>query len=223
MPIRETPRSLSPASKSLRAISTHTRPALKTSASIPGSNSGGSRAAQAISRVPRMTVSTCCACCVGNAMRAYSASPRTPTTRISTVSGHGEGARISSSRVGIATAAVASLARSTQALPGHHVGHATKSALPLLIMGERLEELALTEIGPQRVGDVDLAIRALPQKEVGDPHLAAGADEQIGVWNIGRGQIAPEQRFVDAFRVELSLLYVACQLAGGVYDFIASA
>src|SRR5437867_8694692 len=103
------------------------------------------------------------------------------------------------SRAGIATAAVANLARSTQPFPLHLLGDATESSLALLILRERLEELGFPKIRPQRLGDVDLGVGALPQKEVRDAHFAAGADEQIGIRNTDCGERAAERGRIDRF------------------------
>ena len=54
-------------------------------------------------------------------------------------------------------------------------------ALALLVVGHRLQQVAAPEVGPQHVGDPDLRVGDLPEQEVADAHLAAGADEQVGV------------------------------------------
>src|SRR5262245_53728338 len=90
---------------------------------------------------------------------------------------------------GIATAAVTSLVLS---MPGPYApttssagggtqrglglrGSQSEAALALLVEAEGLHELALAEIGPQRLGNVDLRVRELPEVEVAHPHLAARA------------------------------------------------
>src|SRR6185436_1051451 len=64
-------------------------------------------------------------------------------------------------RVGIADPAVAPLAR--------------------LEVDDRLEEMPPAKIGPQHLGHVNLGVGDLPEEEVRDAQLAAGADEQVGV------------------------------------------
>src|SRR5512141_2415684 len=54
------------------------------------------------------------------------------------------------------------------------------AAVPALKVDDRLVQVAAAEIGPERPGDVHLGVGDLPQKEVRYPHLAAGADEEIG-------------------------------------------
>src|SRR5262249_46935280 len=49
------------------------------------------------------------------------------------------------------------------------------------IIGDRLLQLRSAEIRPQRLGEDKLGIGALPQQEIADALLAAGADQQIGI------------------------------------------
>src|SRR4051794_30965827 len=53
------------------------------------------------------------------------------------------------------------------------------------------------EIGPQRVGEVELAVGELPEQEVADPLLAAGADEQIGLGRVAHGEVGGEIVLAD--------------------------
>ena len=63
---------------------------------------------------------------------------------------------------------------------------AAVAALALLVVEDRLEQVPAAEVGPQRVGDPDLGVGDLPEQEVADAHLAAGADQQIGIGLAGR-------------------------------------
>ena len=56
---------------------------------------------------------------------------------------------------------------------------------------------ALAEVRPQRVGDPDLGVGDLPEQEVADAHLAAGADQQIGIGLAGGVEEAGEALLVD--------------------------
>ena len=51
----------------------------------------------------------------------------------------------------------------------------------MLIRDERLVEFFLRKVGPERVAEVELTVRALPQKVIADALLPAGADEKIGI------------------------------------------
>src|SRR5579872_2300394 len=49
------------------------------------------------------------------------------------------------------------------------------------IIGDRLFEVGAAEIGPQRLGKDQLGIGALPEQEIADALLAAGADKKIRI------------------------------------------
>ena len=51
----------------------------------------------------------------------------------------------------------------------------------MLIRDERLVEFFLGKVGPERVAEVELAVRALPQKVIADALLSAGTDEKVGI------------------------------------------
>src|SRR5512145_3057187 len=85
-------------------------------------------------------------------------------------------------------------------------GDAAEASLPLLEEGERLEVLALAELRPHALADVDLGVGELPQEEVADAHLAAGADEQVRVGDAGGAQVLRDGAGGDAPRVELAAL-----------------
>ena len=42
-------------------------------------------------------------------------------------------------------------------------------------------EVIAIEVRPHPIGEIELGIGALPQQEIGEPLLAAGADQQIDV------------------------------------------
>src|SRR5215218_6738775 len=53
-------------------------------------------------------------------------------------------------------------------------------ALALCEVGQRRLERCVVEIRPERVGEIKLGVREIPQQEVADALLAAGAYEQVG-------------------------------------------
>src|SRR5215212_9434856 len=71
-------------------------------------------------------------------------------------------------------------------------------------MLDRGVELALVEIRPQRVAEVQLGVREVPQQEVADALLAAGADQQIGIRQAGEREVTAELCFVDVFRAQFA-------------------
>ena len=58
------------------------------------------------------------------------------------------------------------------------------------------------KVGPQRVGHPDLRVRDLPQQEVAHPHLAAGANQQIGIGLSGRVQELREAPLIEVRRMD---------------------
>src|SRR5216684_7598616 len=71
------------------------------------------------------------------------------------------------------------------------------AALARLKVDDRFEEIAAAKIGPEDFGDVDLRVGDLPEQEVRDAQLAAGADEEIGVVEVGGVEMIGEELLVD--------------------------
>ena len=57
----------------------------------------------------------------------------------------------------------------------------TEASLAALIESDGFDEIFLVELGPEFVGDHDFGICDFPEQEIADAHLAACADEQIGI------------------------------------------
>src|SRR6266404_3925815 len=95
-------------------------------------------------------------------------------------------------------------ARLSMVGPGKGVGdNCAKAPLALSIRLERVLEGLLVEVRPQAVGEVQLGVRALPQQEVAQAPLAAGANQQIHLGRRRQGMIdvrepRGEARTVDA-------------------------
>src|SRR5262245_28997114 len=53
--------------------------------------------------------------------------------------------------------------------------------LALLVRENRFEQVPASEVGPERLGYVDLRVRDLPQQVVADAHFAARANQQIRI------------------------------------------
>src|ERR1043165_2894292 len=106
-------------------------------------------------------------------------------------------------RVGIADPAVAPFAR--------------------LEVDDRLEEMPPAKIGPQHLGHVDLGVGDLPEEEVRDAQLAAGADEQVGVAGAGGVEVIGEEGLVDHGVAHLLLAQQGHDAVAGVDDLGAPA
>src|ERR671910_815883 len=75
-------------------------------------------------------------------------------------------------------------------------------------------ELLGGEVRPERIRDVELGVGDLPEQEVRDPQLPAGADYEVHLRCLGRVEVGGEGSLVDLLR-----LYTALHHApGGVYD-----
>ena len=86
--------------------------------------------------------------------------------------------------------------------PRHSTGPPTPVAARVGVGGQRALELLAVEVGPQLVREVQLRVGGLPQQEVGQPQLAAGADDQLRVLHVGRVQV-PAELLLPAARVAL--------------------
>src|SRR5690606_32418022 len=71
----------------------------------------------------------------------------------------------------------------------HLLAGTAETAFARTVRGNRLFERKLIEIGPQRVGEIQLRIGKLPEQEIADALLAAGADEQIGLRRVVHRQL----------------------------------
>ncbi len=64
-----------------------------------------------------------------------------------------------------------------------------KSSFAFLVCPDCFVQSFLPEIGPQCGCDKKLGVGDLPKKEVADAELAAGADQQLRIWDAGSLQI----------------------------------
>src|SRR5262252_2046175 len=90
-------------------------------------------------------------------------------------------------------------------------------------LGDRLLQMLLAEVRPQRVDEHQLGIGALPQQEIADPLLAAGADQQVRVGQTRRQKLALEQVLVDMVRRKPPARRLSGKAAGGLEDLGARA
>src|SRR5262245_20398317 len=108
----------------------------------------------------------------------------------------------------------------TSTLPTSHLAEAPRS---LLELGHRLIEIARSEVRPEHGRHQELRVRDLPQEKVRDSHLATGADQEIGIGNIG-GVESPAQLFLgDVLGLQLSSLDLPGQRTERVQELVAAA
>ena len=73
-------------------------------------------------------------------------------------------------------------------------------AVPALELADGLEQVLSAEVGPQHVGEHQLAVGQLPEQEVGDPELAGGADDQIRIGHVRLIEVPGDGPLVDLGR-----------------------
>src|SRR3989442_11986137 len=72
----------------------------------------------------------------------------------------------------------------------------SKPALSLPGGGKRLVDRRSIEVGPQRVGEIELRIRQLPEEKIADALLPSGAAEQVRLGPVAHPQRARQRRLV---------------------------
>src|ERR1700737_517284 len=88
-----------------------------------------------------------------------------------------------------------------------------------LVGGDRLVEVGIGEIGPERLGAVELGVRRLPEQKIAESHFAGGADHQVRI-----GQAPGVKVIRQAGILELGQVgALSRQLSDGVDDLLASA
>lgn len=67
-----------------------------------------------------------------------------------------------------------------------------KAALAAIVIGNGGSEIGFGKVGPKRGRENELGVGGLHQKEVADTGLAGGADHEVGIGEIGGGEVAGE-------------------------------
>src|SRR5512135_3807669 len=82
-------------------------------------------------------------------------------------------------------------------LPAGPAMDVAEAPVPFLIIHDGPEEMFPAEIRPEDGRDPDLRVGDLPEQEIRDPELAAGADEEVRVGNARGQKEAPEALLVE--------------------------
>ena len=77
---------------------------------------------------------------------------------------------------------------------------AAESSTPRRVLRQGRAQVALVEVGPELVDEDELRVGELPEQEVRDAQLAARADQQIGIGQLGRVEVRGEDVLVDLRR-----------------------
>src|SRR4051812_34131735 len=104
-----------------------------------------------------------------------------PTTRTRTTTA--VSTRVRSMSLAVREPASAGLRRGLRG--GQLLARAAEAALAAAEGGERFLERRGAEVRPERIGEVELRVRELPQEEIGDALLAARANEEIRLGRVG--------------------------------------
>src|SRR6266540_325647 len=101
--------------------------------------------------------------------------------------------------------------------------HPTEATLPAVKVGDRTIQLQRPEIGPQGGRDPQLGIGDLPEQEVRDAHLPAGADEEIGIGNSHGVERVTDVVLGDVLGGELAGPHLASESTERVEELVAAA
>src|ERR1700685_253680 len=100
--------------------------------------------------------------------------------------------------------AVQSLVRSTQAI-GRVGFDQTEAPFTHLVGGDRAQQIALAEVGPQGIGKIELCVRHLIEEEIRNAQLARSADEQIWILKAAGGELLRDRLLVGGRGVGAAL------------------
>src|SRR5207247_3782821 len=89
----------------------------------------------------------------------------------------------------------------------------SEATIPLLESAHGAQEVDLPERRPVNVAEVELAVRALPEQEPREPHLAARSNDQVGIGKVGRVEVPGESLLGDALDDRLEVLALLGLLA----------
>src|SRR5260370_108323 len=123
-----------------------------------------------------------------------------PATASSTrADSQGPPSHTAASATGAITRAERIRSRSELSLASARSNGGAVATFAAVIVAQRFLEIGLAAIPPQRRGEDELGIRRLPQQEIADALLAAGADDEIGIRHVRGEQVTREQALVDRF------------------------
>src|SRR5215831_917464 len=117
----------------------------------------------------------------------------------------------------------AEMIRSLSALGLAGANGGAVTAFAAVIVAQGLLEIGLAEIGPERVDEHQFRIGRLPQQEIADALLAAGANDEVGIGDVDGEEVAREERFVHLLGRDLARLHCGSNVARRARDLGAAA
>src|ERR1041385_2515948 len=103
------------------------------------------------------------------------------------------------------------------------LAHHAEAALASLVIGHCVVQLFAAKLGPETPADEDLGVGKLPEEEIADPELSAGADEEIGIGHVFRREVLRDEMFIDLFGRDRALLDPHCDLSDRSREIPAAA
>ena len=84
--------------------------------------------------------------------------------------------------------------------------------MALLEGTDRAQEIDPTKLRPEYIGEVEFAVRALPQQKTREPDLATRPDDKVGIWQVGGIEIG-----TDRIRLHLRDRLLECFSGGELF------
>src|SRR5688572_21618454 len=215
------------------AASTATTASSSVNVGTASGSSCGEAAKAAVTAVPapsasqRSTGRPAC-----SSIRTSSQRPAAEATTTSALNRAAGALRTMSRKIGSSTAALArrfsiagppGASKARPAAAAVAISHPTEATASLLEVRDRPVEVDGAEVRPQHRRHPQLRVGDLPQQEVGDPHLAAGPDQEVGVRNAVGVERAADVALADLLGRDLARPHLPRQRAEGVQELVAAA
>src|SRR5580692_2065269 len=78
--------------------------------------------------------------------------------------------------------------------------HVAETTHPLLELDHGFVQMPAAHVGPQHLGEDELAVGDLPQQEIGDTRLSRGTDDQVGIGHVGEIEVTADGLLVHLVR-----------------------
>src|SRR5690606_13393777 len=107
-----------------------------------------------------------------------------------------------------------------------YVGLLAEAAIARAVVADRAQEVDLAQVGAERLDEVELAVRALPQQEVAETLLARCADHEVRILLPARVEVRADelrrQRRGEVVEGSAALAVLLDHLPHGVDDLVAA-
>src|SRR5579875_610580 len=107
--------------------------------------------------------------------------------------------------------------RITKRFMGLFFGDGAKLSHPSLVVEQGFHKVLAGKFRPADGRHIDFTVSRFPEQKVGEAKLTGGADQQVGVGNIGPIEVICDGLFVNGFGAKLSFLHAPGDGAHGIY------